>query len=73
MRSTFARMSATEVIEEIKRLQPEERAKVFAFLADHQSKFVEGEPVHYMDTAKAKSISAQIFSEHAELFRKLAR
>ena len=67
-------MSATEVIEQIKRLPREERAKVFAFVADQPSEPAKGEPpARYMDPAKAKTISAQIFSEHAELFRKLAR
>jgi hypothetical protein len=28
--------------------------------------------VRYMDAGKAKAVSTEIFSEHAELFRKLA-
>ena len=67
-------MSAAEVIEEIKRLPSEELAKVVAFLKDQISELGEGEPgIRYMDPAKAKTISRRIFSENAELFRKLAR
>ena len=68
-------MSAKEVIEQIKLLPREEQERVFAFvreLADADS--LHDEPtVRYMDERKAKAVSAEIFSEHAELFRKLAR
>jgi len=68
-------MSAKEVIEQIKLLPREEQERVFAFvqeLADADS--LHDEPtVRYMDARKAKAVSAEIFSEHAELFRKLAR
>lgn len=63
-------MSAAEVIEEIKRLPREERAKVEEFIRGSD----DGErQVRYMDTAQAKELSGHIFTENAELFRKLAQ
>ena len=67
-------MSAIEIIEQIKKLSREEQKCVFAFVKSlGASGALHDEPaVRYMDARKAKAMSAEIFSEHAELFRKLA-
>jgi mRNA-degrading endonuclease RelE of RelBE toxin-antitoxin system len=67
-------MNAAEIIEQIKKLPREEQEQVFAFIRSLvESGALRDEPsVHYMDAAKAKAVSAEIFSERAELFRKLA-
>jgi len=67
-------VSATEIIEQIKKLSREEQKRVFAFVKSlGASEALHDEPaVRYMDARKAKAMSAEIFSEHAELFRKLA-
>ena len=67
-------MSANEVIEQIKKLSREEQEEVFAFVKGlDTSDALHDEPtVRYMDARKAKAVSAEVFSEHAELFRKLA-
>jgi hypothetical protein len=67
-------MSAIEVIEQIKLLPREEQERVLAFVKGLQeADALHDEPtVRYMDARKAKAVSAEIFSEHAELFRKLA-
>jgi len=67
-------MSANEVIEQIKLLPREEQEEVLAFVRSLKSADVlRDEPgVRYMDAQKAKTVSAQIFSERAALFRKLA-
>ena len=67
-------MTATEVIEQIKLLPREEQEQVAAFVkglvADDALRDEPG--VRYMDAKKAKAVSAEIFSERAGLFRKLA-
>ncbi|HEY4416254.1 MAG TPA: hypothetical protein VGO57_11220 [Verrucomicrobiae bacterium] len=68
-------MSATELIEEIKLLPREEQERISAFIqnlmANNQA--LRAEPnVQYMDAGKAKALSAEIFSKHTGLFRKLA-
>lgn len=68
-------MSATEIIEQIKKLPRAEQEKVLAFvrnLVETGALHDEG-TVRFMDAAKAKKVSSEIFSEHAELFRKLAK
>jgi len=67
-------MSAIEVIEKIKLLSREEQEQVFAFIKSLKAEGAlhDESGVRYMDTAKAKAVSAEIFSEHAGLFRKLA-
>lgn len=68
-------MSAVEVIEQIKKLPREEQERVFSFVKNlPETDALHHEPaVRYMDAHKAKTVSAEIFSEHAELFRKLAK
>ncbi len=57
-------MSATEVIEEIKQLPPEEQRKVVAY-------------IHQLETDEVseefKRIADQVFKTNDELFRKLAQ
>ena len=67
-------MSAIEVIEQIRLLPREEQEQVITFVNDlRAAETLHDEPtVRYMDARKAKAVSTQIFSEHAELFRKLA-
>ena len=67
-------MSAIEVIEKIKLLSREEQEEVFAYIKSLRTEgALHDEPgVRYMDAGKAKAVSAEIFSEHAGLFRKLA-
>lgn len=64
-------MSAVDVIQQIKGLPREEREKVEKFVRSGE------EPaerhIRYMDPAKAKDLSGKIFSENAELFRKLSQ
>ncbi len=68
-------MSATEVIEQIKQLPRVEQEQVFAFVRTLASSMEvrEAPGVRYMDPEKAKAASQEIFSKHAELFRKLAQ
>ncbi|HLP78596.1 MAG TPA: hypothetical protein VK327_16950 [Candidatus Paceibacterota bacterium] len=67
-------MSATEIIEQIKQLPPAEQEQVFAFVKNLGSAAtMREESVRYMDESKAKAVSQEIFSKHAELFRKLAQ
>jgi hypothetical protein len=67
-------MSAIEVIEKIKLLSREEQEQVFAFIKSlpTENALHDGPGMRYMDAGKAKAVSAEIFSEHAGLFRKLA-
>ena len=67
-------MSAIEVIEQIRLLPREEQEQVITFVKDlRDADTLRDEPVvRYMDARKAKAVSSQIFSERAELFRKLA-
>lgn len=67
-------MNATEVIEEIKRLPQEERAKVIAFVASQQSESAEGRPrVRHADAVTFEKAAEKVFREHDELFRRLAQ
>jgi len=67
-------MSATQVIDEIKNLPREEQAVVIAFVERLQGELsAEPKQTRYMDPSKAKAISERVFTEHAELFRKLAQ
>ena len=58
-------MSASEVIEEIKQLPPEERRKVAAFIHQIES---QGEV-----SKDFKKIADEVFTTNDELFRKLAQ
>lgn len=68
-------MSANEIIDQIKQLPPGEQEQVIAFVKQlgYSAGLREELPLRYMDEAKAKVASQEIFSKHAELFRKLAQ
>jgi hypothetical protein len=59
-------MSATEVIEEIKQLPPEEQRKVAAYIHELETK---GSEV----SEEFKRIADEVFRKNDELFRKLAQ
>ena len=67
-------MSVTEIIELIKKLPREEQEQILAYLKSRieEQALREEAGVRHMDAGKAKAVSAEIFSERAELFRKLA-
>ena len=64
-------MSAAEVIELIKKLPPEEQAKVFAF--GDEAREQGGDVVRQANRDKAREVARQVFDRHSELFRKLAQ
>ena len=64
-------MSAVDVIKQIKTLPREERELVEKFVRSGEDP--SERPIRQMDPAKAKDLSAKIFSENAELFRKLSQ
>ena len=67
-------MSATEVIDEIKSLLREEQEVVISFVQRLQQELAgRANEMRSMDPVKAKEISKRVFSEHSELFRKLAQ
>jgi hypothetical protein len=57
-------MSATEVIEEIKQLPPEERQKVAAYVRELESTGIGND---------FKRLADEVFKTNDELFRKLAQ
>lgn len=63
-------MSATEVIEQIKKLPREEQQKVVAFIhAAEDSGALQGPKV----SEEFKRVADKVFTTNAELFRKLAQ
>jgi len=65
-------MSAAEIIEQIKQLPPEELRVVKQFVnADARGSSSVG--VEYINREDLERSAKQIFSEHQELFRKLAQ
>ncbi len=64
-------MSAAEVIELIKKLPPEERAAVAAFV--NEGTTVAEPQVKYLSKEEVEKIAPEIFTKHHELFRKLAQ
>jgi hypothetical protein len=65
-------MSAVEVIELIKKLPPEEKAEVFAFV-NGGSAANEGPQVRYLTQAEAERRAVEIFEKNRELFHRLAQ
>jgi len=63
-------MSAVEVIEEIKKLPVEERAKVAAFVQQQTSAPPQ---TRFADVATFQEAKAWAFQEHDELLRKLSQ
>ena len=65
-------MNAAEIIELIKKLSPEEKAEVMAFLKEGGGR-VEESRVKYLPQDEAQRRAAKIFRENHELFRRLAQ
>ncbi len=65
-------MSATEVIELIKKLPPEEQAIVFAFGDEARARTSEG-GVRLATRERAREVAKRVFDRHPELFKKLAQ
>jgi len=68
-------MSAAEIIEQIKTLPRDEQLVVATFLkvAVLGKEADSGQATRYVTPERARELSAQIFEENAELFRKLAQ
>ena len=64
-------MSATEVIELIKKLPPEQQAEVRIFV--NRDEGAEGSPVRYIPTGEFEKIAPKIFEDNRELLRRLAQ
>jgi len=58
-------VTATEIIEQIKQLPPQEKGRV--------AEFVRAEAVRFAKDEEARRASEAVFAEHPELFRQLAR
>ncbi len=65
-------MSATEVINLIKTLPEEDRQEVVRAVTKMNTE-APTTAARYLDEAKASRIAEQIFTEHEELFQKLAQ
>ena len=76
-------MKAAEIIELIKKLSPEERAEVMAFLKDAElgaggkdfraEEAATQRTVRYISKEKFDEVVPKIFEKHEELFRRLAQ
>lgn len=75
-------MNAAEIIEMIKKLSPEERAEVMAFLREKEERVEEvgrveetglDSKMNFLPQAEAERCAARIFRENHELFRRLAQ
>lgn len=62
-------MTAYEVIDQIKSLPPEERAKVVGFIHEMESERAE----RTLDVRTFESAATQVFDRHAELMHKLSQ
>ena len=62
-------MTAHEVIDQIKSLPPDERAKVVGFIHDIESERTE----RTLDAGTFEQSSKQVFDRHAELMNKLSQ
>ncbi len=60
-------MSAAEVIDQLKKLGPEDRRKVRSYLEE------ECRPVEQSVSGEFKQIANRVFTQNEELFRKLAQ
>ena len=65
-------MSAAEIIEQIKRLPPEEKRAVKDFV-NAEGGATSGSRVEYVERKALEQTAQQIFKEHEDLFRKLAQ
>ena len=64
-------MSAAEIIEQIKRLPPEEKQAVREFIRSEEGG-ADG-VVQYVERKDLERTAKEIFKEHEQLFRKLAQ
>lgn len=62
-------MTAFEVIDQIKALPPEERAKVVGYIREMEVE----QPVRTMDRETFERSTKHVFDRHAELMRKLSQ
>jgi hypothetical protein len=62
-------MTALEVIDQIKSLPPEERAKVVGFIHEMESERAE----RTLDARTFEQSAKQVFDRHAELMQKLSQ
>jgi len=62
-------MTAYEVIDQIKSLPPEERAKVVGFIHEMES----GRAACTLDARSFEQSAKQVFDRHAELMHKLSQ
>jgi hypothetical protein len=62
-------MTALEVIDQIKSLPPEERAKVVGFIHEMESERAE----RTLDARTFEQSAEQVFDRHAELMQKLSQ
>ena len=67
------RVSATEIIEQIKALPPAEKARVVDFVHKLEAFGEEAVETRYVDRAALKDSAEQIFDRYDPLFRKLAK
>jgi hypothetical protein len=65
-------MSASEIIEQIKTLPPEERRQVLEFL-EVMNHHIGESSVEYIPRSDLERSAKEIFREHETLFRKLAQ
>lgn len=63
-------MSAAEIIEMIKMLPPEERAKLREYFSKEPGP--SAREIRYVPAAEAERIAESVFTKHSELFRRLA-
>ena len=62
-------MSATEIIDQIKALEPQERAKVLALLLEIEA----AQKIACMDEQRFDDTADRVLSRHAVLMQKLAQ
>ena len=62
-------MTAYEVIDQIKSLPPEERAKVVGFVHEMESESL----ARTLDAGTFEQSAKQVFDQHAELMQKLSQ
>ena len=65
-------MSATEIIELIEKLPPQDKAEVIAYVRKAGLAPAE-QTIRYLPDDEAERIAERIFKDHSELFRKLAQ
>ena len=66
---SVSRMTAAQVIDQIKTLPPEERAKVVEYVHELEA----SHPGRVMEPGDFDRATGQVFDRHAELMRKLSK